>query len=233
VNVATDGWAAKYWLLTETMMVRFLLLFALICTTVVPAFAEATLVKRDARYRLNPSDVLEVDFRLSPEFNANVPVQPDGFITIPNLGDVKVADLTLGEAVQAIKQKASERLNDPEVTVELKLFQTPYFIVGGQVASPGKIEFHGHVTAIQAVQLAGGFKDGAKTNQVLLIRRIDDQNAETKLINYRKVLKHYQANEDIDIQAGDMLFVPQTALTKITPYIKLANLGLYFNPLNP
>ncbi len=190
-------------------------------------------MKRDARYRLNPSDVIEVDFRLSPEFNASVPVQPDGFITIPNIGDVKVADLTLIDAVNAIKQKASERLNDPEVTVELKVFQTPYFIVGGQVASPGKFEFHGHVTAIQAVQLAGGFKDGAKTNQVLLIRRIDDQTAETKLINYRHVLSHYQANEDIDIQAGDMLYIPQTTLQKITPYIKLANLGLYFNPINP
>jgi polysaccharide biosynthesis/export protein len=214
-------------------MVRVILSFVLICSLASSVWGESALVKRDARYRLNPSDLLEVDFRLSPEFNANVPVQPDGFITIPNIGDVKVADLTLSEAVKAIKEKASERLNEPEVTVELKQFQTPYFIVGGQVATPGKIEFHGHVTVIQAVQLAGGFKDGAKTNQVLLIRRIDDQNAETKLINYRQVLKHYQANEDVDIQAGDMLFVPQTTLTKITPYIKLANLGLYFNPLNP
>ena len=52
---------------------------------------------------------------------------------------------------------------------------------------------------------------------MLLIRRIDDQNAETKLINYREVLKHYEANEDIDIQAGDMLFVPQTLITRISP----------------
>lgn len=214
-------------------MARVVASLALVCILMLSGSAETTLVKRDARYRLNPSDVLEVDFRLSPEFNANVPIQPDGFITIPNIGDVKVADLTLSDAVKAIKEKASERLNDPEVTVELKQFQTPYFIVGGQVATPGKIEFHGHVTALQAVQLAGGFKDGAKTNQVLLIRRIDDQNAETKLINYRQVLKHYQANEDIDIQAGDMLFVPQTLITKITPYIKLANVGFYFNPLNP
>jgi polysaccharide biosynthesis/export protein len=214
-------------------MIKITLLLALVGALTMSAYAETALVKRDARYHLNPSDLLEVDFRLSPEFNANVPVQPDGFITIPNIGDIKVGNLTLSEAVAAIKQKASERLNDPEVTVELKQFQTPYFIVGGQVAAPGKFEFHGNVTVIQAVQLAGGFKDGAKTNQVLLIRRIDDQNAETKLINYRQVLKHYQANEDVDIQAGDMLFVPQTTLTKITPYIKLANLGLYFNPLNP
>jgi len=215
------------------ILIFFALLFALTPSWTTSAHAENALVKRDARYRLNPSDVVEVNFRLSPEFDASVPIQPDGFITIPNLGDVKVADLTLSEAVAAIKQKASERLNDPEVTVELKTFQTPYFIVGGQVASPGKIDFHGHVTAIEAVQLAGGFKDGAKTNQVLLIRRIDDQNAETKLINYRKVLRHYQANEDVQVQAGDMLYVPQTALTKITPYIKLANVGFYFNPLNP
>jgi polysaccharide export outer membrane protein len=220
-------------LLTEIKMARVLLFFTCVFLVIVTAGAQTALVKRDARYRLNPSDVVEVDFRLSPEFNANVPVQPDGFITIPNIGDVKVADLTLSDAVKAIKQKASERLNDPEVTVELKAFQTPYFIVGGQVASPGKLDFHGHVTVLQAVQLAGGFKDGAKTNQVLLIRRIDDQTAETKLINYRHILQHYQANEDVDLQAGDMLFVPQTALTKITPYIKLANLGLYFNPLNP
>ncbi len=99
-------------------MVRVMFSLAMICTIMMPARAQTTtaLVKRDARYRLNPSDLLEVDFRLSPEFNANVPVQPDGFITIPNIGDVKVADLTLTEAVKAIKEKASERLNDPEVT---------------------------------------------------------------------------------------------------------------------
>jgi polysaccharide export outer membrane protein len=229
----SDWSEASPQLLTEIMMVRVILFIALICTVTMTASADTTFAKRDARYRLHPSDVLQVDFRLSPEFNASVPVQPDGFITIPNIGDVKVADATLSEAMIAIKQKASERLNDPEVTVELKQFETPYFIVGGQVANPGKIEFHGHVTAIQAVQLAGGFKDGAKTNQVLLIRRVDDQNAETKLINYRQVLHHYQANEDIQLQPGDMLFVPQTLITKIAPYLKLANVGLYFNPLNP
>jgi protein involved in polysaccharide export with SLBB domain len=220
--------------LTEITMVRITFLCALICILVMPAIAETALVKRDARYRLHPSDVLEVDFRLSPEFDAaTIPVQPDGFITIPDIGDVKVANLTLVEATEAIKHKASERLNNPEVTVELKQFQAPYFIVGGQVATPGKIEIHGHVTAVQAVQLAGGLKEGAKTNQLLLIRQIDDQNAETKVINYRQILKHYQADEDVELQAGDMLYVPQTTLTKITPYIKLANLGLYFNPLNP
>lgn len=194
--------------------------------------ADPTLVTRNQRYHLHPSDQLEVNFRLSPEFNAVLPVQPDGYVTLPNLGDVKVGDLTLVEATHAIQAKAAERLNDPEVTVELKQFAAPYLIVGGRVANPGKVELHGPVTALQAVQLAGGFRDGAKTNQILLIRRVDDQNAETRLINYKYILHHYQANEDVALQAGDMLYVPEDFLTKISPYLKIANLGLYFDPLN-
>lgn len=190
------------------------------------------LVKRDTRYHLHPSDMLEVDFRLSPEFNASVPIQPDGYVTLPNLGDVRIGGLTLDEATAKIKQKASERLNNPEVTVELKQFETPYFIVGGQVANPGKVALHGPVTALAAIQMAGGFKEGAQTKQLVLIRQVDSQRAETKLINYKYILHHPQADEDVQIEAGDMLYVPQNMLTKITPYVKILSPGLYLDPLN-
>ncbi len=194
--------------------------------------ANPALVKRDVRYQLHPSDLLEVNFRLSPEFNASVPVQPDGYVTLPNLGSVKVAGLTLDEATVQIRAKAAERLNEPEVTVALKQFETPYFIVGGQVANPGKVEKHGTVTVLAAVQLAGGFKEGAQTKQVVLIRQVDSERAETKLINYKYLLQHPQANEDIELQAGDMLYVPQNTLSKISPYVKLLSPGVYFNPMN-
>lgn len=194
--------------------------------------ADPTLVNRNPRYHLHPSDQIEVNFRLSPEFNATIPVQPDGYVTLPNLGDVRVGDLTLEQATRAIQDKAAERLNDPEVTVALKQFVPPYLIVGGRVANPGKVELHGPLTALQAVQLAGGFREGAKTNQILLIRRVDDQNAETKIINYKYILNHYHTDEDVALQAGDMLYVPESFVTKIAPYLKIANLGLYFDPLN-
>lgn len=194
--------------------------------------ANPTLAKRGVRYQLHPSDLLEVNFRLSPEFNATVPVQPDGYVTLPNLGSVLVAGLTLDEATANIRTKAAERLNEPEVTVALKQFETPYFIVGGQVANPGKVEKHGTVTVLAAVQLAGGFKEGAQTKQVVLIRQVDSERAETRLINYKYLLQHPQANEDIELQAGDMIYVPQNTLSKITPYVKLISPGVYLNPFN-
>ena len=195
--------------------------------------ADPTLVKRDGRYHLHPSDLLQVDFRLSPEFNASVPVQPDGFITLPDLGDVKVGGLSLADATAAIKTKAEERLKDPEVTVELKQFEKPFITVGGEVEKPGKVELQGDVTALEAIQLAGGVGEGANTTQVILIRRVDADHAETKLINCKYVLRHYQANEDVAVQSGDMLIVPRNFVATIAPYVKIVNWGVYFDPTNP
>src|SRR5205085_10827385 len=95
-----------------------------------------TTVTQD-RYRLQPGDVLEVQYRYSPEFNQTVTVQPDGYITVEIGGDVKVAGFTIEETRQAILRQASKRLQDPVATIVLKEFQKPYFVVAGEVATPG------------------------------------------------------------------------------------------------
>ena len=194
--------------------------------------SQGTYVSLDPRYHLNPGDLLEIDFRLSPEFNATVPIQPDGFITLPNVGDVKVAGLTLEEATKKIKERASELLNDPPLTVELKQFDSPYFIVGGQVNTPGRVQLKGRMTVLSAVQLAGGFKDGANKRKVILIHALDETTAKTTVINYRRIVHHYQPADDVEIHAGDLIYVPQNGVTEVTPYIKLIAFGFYFNPLD-
>src|SRR2546421_3672856 len=107
------------------------------------------------RYRLQPGDVLEVQFRYSPEFNQTVTVQPDGYITLEIGGDLKVAGFTLDQTKQAILRQASTRLQDPVATVLLKEFQRPYFVVAGEVSTPGTKEMRERVTALQAIMLAG------------------------------------------------------------------------------
>src|SRR5882762_3246860 len=94
----------------------------------------------EERYRLQPGDVLEVQFRYSPEFNQTGTVQPDGYVSLEIGGDLKVAGMTIEQTRLAILRKASTRLQDPVTTVILKEFQKPYFVVAGEVAAPGKIE---------------------------------------------------------------------------------------------
>src|SRR2546421_11385934 len=67
----------------------------------------------EERYRLQPGDVFEVQFRYSPEFNQTVTVQPDGYVSLEIGGDLKVAGLTIEQAHRAILKKAGERLQDP------------------------------------------------------------------------------------------------------------------------
>src|SRR5437868_8787184 len=127
----------------------------------------------EERYRLQPGDVLDVQFRYSPEFNQTVTVQPDGYVSLEISGDIKVAGMTVEQTRQAILKIASKRLRDPVATVILKVFQKPFFVVAGEVAQPGKIEMRERVTAIQAIMLAGGMKETAKSSQVVGLGQIN------------------------------------------------------------
>ena len=189
-----------------------------------------TFHKRNLRYTIHPSDTLELTFMLTPEFNQTVTVQPDGYITLRNVGDLLAAGHTLPELTESIKTAYSKILHDPVISVDPKDFEKPYFVVGGQVGKPGKIDWRGDVTLTEAIAMAGGFTDAAKHSQVLLFRRVSDQWTEAKIINTKKMLNSRNLQEDPVLQPGDMLFVPKNALSKIKPFLPTTAAGAYYNP---
>lgn len=183
---------------------------------------------RSPRYRIEAGDSFDVTFELSPEFNqTGVAVQPDGFVTLRSVGDIKVAGETVPELTQTLRTAYSKILNDPLISVVLKEFEKPYFVADGQVAKPGKYEMHGQTTLTQAIAMAGGFQSAAKHSQVLLFRRVDDQWTEAKLIDVKKMEKKGNLNEDPFLHPGDMLFVPKSTLSKIDRYIPNLSMGTY------
>lgn len=194
--------------------------------------AADTFASRQTAYHLHPGDTITVEYRYTPEYNTTVSIEPDGATTLPLLGSLKLGGLTLTDASKIVTTKAAERLNDPEVTIGLKDFQKPYYIVGGEVGTPGRFDIRGRVTALQAIEMAGGFKYTARISQVLLIRPVDDVNAKTKIINLKKVLDKRQLDEDVELRAGDMLIVPKSRLGTVEPYIRLVNAGFYLSPSN-
>jgi polysaccharide export outer membrane protein len=87
-----------------------------------------------------------------------------------------------------------------------------------------------NTTAMQAVLLAGGFKENARPSQIVVFRKINSDTAEVKLINLNNIKHAGQLEQDIALQSGDMLLVPETRLSKISRFMKLANVGAYINP---
>ncbi|MGB7844901.1 MAG: polysaccharide biosynthesis/export family protein [Candidatus Acidiferrum sp.] len=185
---------------------------------------------RNRRYQLHSADVLELSFPFTPEFNQTVTVQPDGYITLRGADSIRVEGQTLPEATNSLRTAYGKILHDPVVNVELKDFEKPYFIVGGEVGRPGKFDLRGDTTAAEAVAIAGGLKESSKHSQVLLFHRVPDGWLQVKRLNMKKMLKDANLNEDAYLQPGDFLFVPKNTLSKIERFIPTSSLGLYANP---
>jgi polysaccharide biosynthesis/export protein len=199
----------------------------------VPAGSRATasgLQQHNPRYRLRKSDSFDVDFSFSPEFNQTVAVQPDGYVTLKGVGSIYVEGQTVPELTQTLKDAYAKILHEPVIAISLKDFEKPYFIASGQVAKPGKYDLQGPLTVTEAVAIAGGFNDSAKHSQVVLFHPTPNGVFEAKILNVKKLLGSHNLSEDVYMQPGDMLYVPQNAISKIRKFIPNASMGAYYNP---
>lgn len=193
------------------------------------AIADDQLHQR-SHYTLQTGDVISLDYRYTPEFNQTATVQPDGYVNLELVGSIKVSGLSITEIHDQIVRMASSRLNNPELSITLKEFQHPFVVVSGEVATPGKFELHENTTALQAVMLAGGFKDSARDTRVFLFRRINGDTAEVRRLDLHNVTKTSDLERDTELQPGDMLLVTRNKMEHFSRFMKASNLGVYFNP---
>jgi polysaccharide export outer membrane protein len=184
--------------------------------------------ERNPRYRICRDDVLLLSFPLSPELNQKVIVQPDGFVSLQGAGSLYVAGLTLPGVVEAVKKAYAKTLHDPIVDVDLADFQKPFFTVLGQVGKPGQYDLRYDITVTQAVAVAGGFAATAKT-QVFLYRAVSSNWAEVRELKIKDILNGKNISEDVHLRPGDMIFVPEKAITKFQRYVPYS-IGIPITP---
>src|ERR1017187_7125308 len=187
--------------------------------------------QRNPRYVVRKGDSFDLDFALSPEFNQTVAVQPDGYVTLKGVGSIFVEGQTVPELTETVKAAYAKTLHDPVIAIALKDFEKPYFIASGQVAKPGKYDLRSDLTVTEAVAIAGGFNDKAKHSQVVLFRPVPGSGGyEAKLIDVKKLLATRNLSEDPQIRPGDMIYVPQSAFSRIRPFLPTSSMGMYSNP---
>jgi polysaccharide export outer membrane protein len=202
------------------------------CSLGYCADASSQFADRNPRYQLQPDDVVEVQYRYTPEYNQVASIQPDGFATLPLLGDVKLGGLNLNQAREEIVRLASVRLKAPEVSLILREFNRSKFTVTGEVQTPGRFDLRGNTSVLDGIAMAGGFKTAsAKHSEVLLIRRVNGVYAETKILDLKRLVAERNFSEDEQIRAGDILLVPQNKVSKVERFVKWANYGFYANPV--
>ena len=210
-------------------MKKLLVLWSMLCVLTC-AYAAGQVLQQRPRYTLHPGDTVDLTLRFTPEYNQSLTVQPDGFINVNLIGDVKVSGLTLDQAHDLIVEKLSVPLNKPELNLVLKEFQHPYVVVGGEVQTPGKIDLRQDMTAMQAVLLAGGFKPTARDSRIVVFRHIDSNMGEVKILNLHKIESAKDLERDMALQAGDMILVPQNRVATFSRYMDATHFSTYMSP---
>jgi polysaccharide export outer membrane protein len=187
-----------------------------------------TLEHRNPRYRVMRDDVLVLTFPLSPEFNQTITIEPDGYVTLLGAGSVYIQEMTVPEVIEALKKAYSKILRDPIIDVDLKDFQKPFFLVLGQVGKPGQYDLRYDTTVSQGIAIAGSFAPDAKT-QVFLFHRVSPGWVEVKKLSLKNILHGKNVNEDLQLQPGDMIYVPVNFISNFKKYVPYTT-GLYLNP---
>ena len=156
-------------------------------------------------YRLVVGDKLRIEVYKDAQLSQSLQIRPDGKITLPLIGDVMAAGQTPLALRDAIATSLKEYITNPVVTVIVVETQPQTFSVMGEVNNPGAHPFKGMVTMLEALAMAGGFKDFANTKNII-IQRSTATGLQRIPFNYKDAVK--RDSKPVFVQPGDIIIVP-------------------------
>jgi polysaccharide export outer membrane protein len=166
-------------------------------------------------YRIAPGDRLQVFVWKEPELSREVRVRPDGYVTLPLLGDLFAVSKTPKRLAAELGQALAQFVTSPLVTVTLGDSSALRFYVVGEVNKPGEYPLVGRTTAMQALALAGGFREYAKLEEVKILRQeLSVTAGQTKTreivlpINYKAIAQGNNLHQNFVLKPGDVIVVP-------------------------
>jgi polysaccharide biosynthesis/export protein len=168
----------------------------------------ATSKPHDDSFVIGNDDVLAVNVWKEPDISRSVPVRPDGKISLPLVGEVQAAGQTPLKLEQDIAGKLQSYISEPQVTVMVEQINSEKFNILGQVAKPGSYPLTNSATALDAIALAGGFRDFAKQKSIYVLRRNPDGTASRLPFNYKEIIKGKNVDQNIKLQSNDTIVVP-------------------------
>jgi len=174
--------------------------------TVPQAESEAKVISGVSQYTLGVADVIRVNVWKNTDISQTVTIGPDGFVSLPLLGDVHVAGMTTNQLALALTSKLSSYMVSPQVTVSVVEIRSRQVYVMGQVGKPGGYPLIAPITVLQLIAQAGGLNTFANRKNIYVLRAANG-HAQKLLFNYSKVIRG-DSRQNINLQPGDTVIVP-------------------------
>jgi polysaccharide biosynthesis/export protein len=165
----------------------------------------------DLRYKIGPLDTLNVVVWRNPELSGNLIVRPDGYISMPLVGDLKAAGKSPEELSRDVKGAIAKLVLDPVVSTVVTGFQGVYadqVRVVGEALKPQALAHRQGMTVLDVMIQAGGMTEFADGNGALLVR--GSEGGKQYNVRLKDLLKRGDISANVMVMPGDIILVPQS-----------------------
>lgn len=155
------------------------------------------------KYLIGPEDVIFIRVWREPDFTLPAAVRPDGKITMPLIGDVQAGDQTPTQLTKTLTELLGKYLNNPDVNVIVTDVRSKKYYIDGEVTKPGSYLLVTPTTVLEALSIAGGFRDFANSKKIRILRK-----GSILHFNYKEVSGGKKLEQNILVESGDHIIVP-------------------------
>jgi polysaccharide export outer membrane protein len=153
-------------------------------------------------------DILAINVWKEPDISRSVPVRSDGKISLPLVGELQARGQTPKKLEVEIAKRLQQYISDPEVTVIVQEIKSQKFNVLGMVMRPGSYPLTKPTTVLDAIALAGGFRDFAKQKDIYVLRPVAQGSPKRLTFNYKDVVKGRNPAQNIELESNDTIVIP-------------------------
>ena len=168
----------------------------------------------NGRYQIDPPDVLRIVVRDNKDMDTEVMVRPDGYITVPIVGDVYVAKQTPEKVATMLDEKFGQYIKDVKTNVTVIGFNSKKIYVWGEVGNPGPQPYTGDMTIVEAISQAGTITIRAQPKKVRLTRA-DPVKPKVFRVDLNEVTLRGVTDPNLQLLQDDIVYVPPNGFAKV------------------
>ncbi|MBK9949167.1 MAG: polysaccharide biosynthesis/export family protein [Nitrospira sp.] len=166
-----------------------------------------------SEYVIGAEDVLDITVWRNPDLSRQVQVRPDGRFSMPIIRDVIAVGKTPTKLADEMTNRLKEYVQNPVVAVTLKEVNSSNIFLLGEVANPGKYPLKSKTTLLQGITIAGGFKETAARNQIVIFRFTDVAPGLKRFTaSYDDIVLRSGIADNFELKPGDTLVVPSESM---------------------
>ena len=160
----------------------------------------------DPDYVIGVDDVVGINVWREAEMSRSMSVRPDGKIALPLIGEIQAEGKTPRQLQAEVSKKLDVLMKNPDVTVFVQEIRSQKFNILGEVARPGMYPLTKPMTVLDAIAVAGGFRDFAKPKKMYILRKGKDGASAKIAVNYNNLIKG--ADKNVELESRDTIVVP-------------------------